>query len=114
MNNFALEITFHETGTTHGHWKYCNDVKKEDRIIVNNTFKETVKIPSKEWVKEFVSVGDTVDDEGLWELGQSVIWCKMGTSACGCKVTKTPIKGRLIELKNSNVSLRDRFLQDRS
>ena len=47
MNNFALEITFHETGTTHGHWKYCNDVKKEDQIIVDNIFKETVKISTR-------------------------------------------------------------------
>lgn len=114
MNNFALEITFHETGTTHGHWKFCNDVTKEDKIVVDYKFNETVKVPSKEWVQEYVSVGDTVDDEGLWELGQSVIWCKMGTSACGCKVTKTPIKGRLIELKNSNGSLKDRFLQIKS
>ena len=111
MNNFALEITFHETGTTHGHWKYCNDVKKEDNIFVDKTYTEIIEIPSKEWVDEYVSGDDTVDDEGLWELGQSVIWCKMATSACGCKVTKTPIKGRLIEVNSKNINLKDKFLQ---
>lgn len=114
MSNFALEITYHETGTKHGYWKYCNDIKEKDKIIVDHKYTEVIAIPNKEWVNEFVSNNDTVNDEGLWELGECVIWCNMGTSACGCKVTKRPINGRLIQVNNRKENLKDRFLQKRS
>ena len=46
-------------------WKYCNDIKEKDKIIVDHKYTEVIAIPNKEWVNEFVSNNDTVDDEGL-------------------------------------------------
>ena len=111
MSKFKLEVTIHEVGDTHGYWIYCNDVKQTDKEIVDLKYKELIDIPFNEFVSEFIDKNDKIYEEGLWELGNRVTYCKLGTSACDCKTIKTPINGKLV-IVDDEASNKKKFLNN--